>query len=196
MNWIKMAIYTVGLVLLVGCSVVNEDKSAALLARTTLLEMTRYTAQCDVVADYGQRLYEFSVLASFGEGETTLTVTAPDNISGIKLKQKGVGGDTALIWEDIILETGDLTTTKLTPLTAIPWIITTAKTGYIAGVSERILDERTVLELYCRDPEGEVGTGIETLVWLDPTDHSLLGGEIFEEGRRVLTCTFTQFVIS
>ncbi|MFI3250828.1 MAG: hypothetical protein R3Y07_07685, partial [Eubacteriales bacterium] len=164
----KSAVLLSFLILLGGCAQQTDQKSKALEVRTTLLEVDRYTAQCDMVADYGARVYQFSVLATLEGEETSIVVTQPENLSGISVTQRGIGQNTELIWEDTILETGDLTTTGITPLTAIPAIFATAKSGYIAGVNQKLVGETEILELYCRDPDGEVGEGVEYLIWLAP----------------------------
>lgn len=65
------------------------------------------TAQLELTADYGQRVYTYGIDLSWQrEGETVLTITAPENVAGITARI--LEGETALEYDGMRVETGPL----------------------------------------------------------------------------------------
>lgn len=188
--------------LITSCSGVGVESyhQEGLNARARYLSMTQATGVCELLADYGQRVYSFSMVVNVaveeGEFRSSLTLTAPEEIAGISVTQLGLGQESKLLWEDLILETGDLSGEGLSPVTAFPLFLETLCQGYLETVSEKETKNGKVLELYSRDPDKAVGTGQEVFLWLDPDTYLLLGGEVFQDGQRVLACEMTQFVMN
>ena len=61
----------------------NRAEQLALDIRGEYLEMGGCTASLELTADYGQRVYTYGIGLNYArEGETTLTITAPENIAG------------------------------------------------------------------------------------------------------------------
>lgn len=181
-----------------GCQKDPQEQyhEQALEARTQYLALQQATALCDVTADYGERVYEFSFLVSVERGEnkelkTTLSLTAPEEIAGITVTQ--VEGSSQLLWEDMILETGDLNERGLSPVSAVPELLQALCSAYIHSVNMREENSgQSLLELYCTEPE----EGQEIYLWLDRENFHLVGGEILQEGRRVILCEFRNFAMS
>lgn len=196
------ALLTVILSICITSCSTKEDSyhQQAIEARSQYLAMTQGTAQCQLNADYGQRVYDFSMVVNIAQQEgvftTELTLTAPEEIQGIQATQVGFGKDSKLLWEDMILDTGDLSQSGLSPVTAVPLLLETLCQGYIESVSIKEKSSGTVVELYCRNPEQALGQGQEIILWLDPNNYSLLGGEIFQDGVRVIACTMEQFIMN
>ena len=76
------------LLLLSACSNGEQGGSGAeelaLAIRTEYIAMTGCTAQMALTADYGQRVYEYGISVSWArEGETVLTLTAPEELAGV-----------------------------------------------------------------------------------------------------------------
>lgn len=190
--------------LLTGCgsSVENTDapeKSLALEARAQYLTLNRATALVDLTADYGQRIYDFAFVMTLEGENCTLTLTKPEELAGISVTQQGTGTTTALLWEDLMLETGPLTDGGLTPITALPALLENLKSGFVDSVTTKEiyqLSSGPVLELFCRDPQTPQGEGMEYVLWVAEEDFSFLGGEIFQDGHRVITCQVQDFVMS
>lgn len=172
----------------------------ALQVRTTYLSLTEGTGKCSVTADYGQRVYTFDMILFLKDTEdglsTTMTLTAPEEIQGITATY--VGNTSQLLWADLILETGDLNDTGLSPVNALPILLENLKKGYIhsATVKEMFTPTGTqaVLELFTRNPDLPLGEGTETVIWLESETQKLLGGEIYQDGARVITCQVSDFV--
>lgn len=193
---------------LTSCSAITETNTQqwnqqALDARNKYLNVTQGMALCEVTADYGERVYSFSLTTEFTREEdglhSTLQVTAPEEIAGIKVTQMGDSGkNTHLLWEDMMIETGDLA--GISPITALPMLLTDLQKGYIyqSKVEEMFSPQgtRNILELFIKDPDSPLGTGVESIIWLDSQSYLLLGGEIYQDGARVLTCAVTEFTYS
>lgn len=106
------------------------DFRAALLAS----ESCSYSA--DVTADFGARVYQFSLSCTYHsqENNAALTVTAPETIAGI---QAEIDGETAAVtFEDVALELGTMAGGHVAPM-QLPQIIGEAWTyGYLETLSE------------------------------------------------------------
>lgn len=180
---------------LTACSPAEKGAQAeqlALLIRGEYLSMAACDAQVEVTADYGSRVFSYSLDVAYRrEGETVLTVTAPEEIAGV----------TARLWEDSSVleydgaqvETGPVTEEGLSPMAAVPLLLEQAGEGFIAQCGLETLESGEVLRVVCRDPEGQPGVGLEYTLWFQPETHALVRGEVSQDGYTVLTCTFTGF---
>ena len=125
------------LVLLTGCSRGGQGASRsaeelALSIRAEYLAMTACTASVDITADYGQRVYEYSVNISWQKGgETVLTITAPENIAGITAHIQD--GNSYLEYDGASLETGLISDAGLSPIEVVPAALNYILSGYIAA---------------------------------------------------------------
>ena len=162
--------------------------------RRQYLEQTGCTASLDVTADYGQRVYTYTVDVSVVGEEMTLTVTAPQELAGITAYVDETGS--RLEYDGAMLETGELDGDGLTPLSAVPALLDSARSGFMDSCAIEELDEQTTLRVLCRDPERPAGQGRETTLWFDGTSGALVRGEIAVDGYRVIRCEFLQFILT
>jgi serine/threonine protein kinase len=72
-------------------------------------------------------------------------------------------------------------------------LLTAAREGFVADCS--LEGEPPLLRALCRDPEKSPGTGVEIELWFLPDTGALQRAELSENGRTVLQCTFTEFVL-
>lgn len=181
--------------MLSGCGgqATDEVDQLTLDIRGEYLALERVTAQMEVGADYGRRVYAYTMELDWQrEGDTTVTVTAPEMVAGITARISA--GETFLEYDGVSLETGPLDESGLSPVGAGIFLMKAATEGFIAESGFDILEERECLRLLCRDPEGAPGEGTECTLWFDKDTHDLLRGEISTDGQRVIECTFTSFV--
>ena len=185
------------LILLTGCSGGGQEASRsaeelALTIRAEYLAMTACTASVDITADYGQRVYEYSMDISWQKGgETRLTVTAPEKIAGITARIQD--GSSYLEYEGASLETGALSGTGLSPIEVVPATLNYILSGYIGECDFEMVEEKELLWFCCRDPECEPGVGTEAAFWFDPETHALTQAEILSDGYCVVRCVFHDF---
>ena len=183
--------------LLSACGGAGTDSSLeqrVLEIRGDYLSMTACGASAEVKADYGQRVYDFAMTFSWiRDGEMVITVTAPEEVAGITARLEE--GETALEYDGVRLETGPLDPSGLSPVDAIPALLTCAREGFIAECGTELLGEAETLRLCCRDPDGQPGSGQEIQLWLDPASGALLRGELSVDGFTVIQCTFDGFTM-
>lgn len=181
--------------LLSGCGAGSGQESAeraASRARAEYLGLSAWSAQVEVTADYGQRVYEFTMDARWErEGETVLTITAPELIAGITAR---VSGEEALLeYDGASLSTGALTGEGLTPMEGIPFLMETLLQGYVARCAFEGEGDSRRLRLECCDPDAGPGEGAGCTLWLSPDSLDLVRAEISWDGAAVLTAVFTNF---
>lgn len=198
MSKLRLLLVIFSLMMTVSCSAVEEEgyHHQALQARSAYLALQQGTAMCSLTADYGERVYDYELVLTLSQVEgvyhSTLSLTAPEELAGISVTQEGMGAESRLVWEDLILETGDFSQEGLSPMTAIPLMLETLCSGYLESVSIR---NEGVLELYSRNPDVPTGEGLELVLWLNSESYALLGGEIYQDGLRVISCEMKQFVM-
>lgn len=164
----------------------------ALAIRTEYLAMTTCSATMDIIADYGQRVYEYTISMSWKkDSETLLTVIAPETIAGIKARLKN--GTGYLEFEGASLETGVIFSDGLSPIEAAPAILNYILSGFIAECDFETVGDRQQLWFCCRDPQASPGTGTEAAFWFDAESHAVLKAEVYSEGYTVIQCNFTDF---
>lgn len=179
------------LLLLTGCGGGQENENGAealaVAVRGEYMAMTSYSLQAQVNADYGQRVYDFTLSVTWDGQETTVSIQEPEMLAGVTARITGEDG--ILEYEDLSLETGFLDDDGLSPVSALPTLMEAARSQYIDGCT--LTDG--VLEVRCADPEEKPGTGQEITLWFDAQTHALTGGEISQDGRRVIACEMTEF---
>ena len=170
---------------------VSEAEKLALEIRSQYLELTACSGHMDLTADYGRRVYDYGVDFSWErEGDTVLTLTAPENVAGVTASIRK--GETALEYDGVMVETGELDRLGMTPVAALTTLLNCAREGYLAQCALEGEAEDQLL-MVCRDPEEVPGTGMQAQLWFDPADGKLLRGELGCDGVTELFCTFTEF---
>lgn len=167
----------------------NEAEQLALAVRGEYLEMTACAATAEITADYGQRVYQYTMTVEAAEEETALTLTAPETVAGITARLKGK--DSLLEYDGMVVETGPMDGEGLTPVSAVPVLLEEAKSGYIRACS--LEEDGALLRVDCGDPEGEPGQGREITLWFETDTHALSRGEVKLDGFRAILCQFSQF---
>lgn len=186
------------LLLLSGCGGGGSGKGGspadelALRIRTEYLAMAACAATAQVTADYGQRVYEYTLSVSWQrDGETVLKVLSPESIAGLTARVRD--GSASLEYDGASLETGPLDGQGLSPMEAIPGLLEAVCSGYIAECDFETEGESALLWICCRDPNGSPGKGTETAFWFDADTHALRRTELLSDGRAVLRCEWTEF---
>ena len=173
-----------------GCFGAEGQKAldTALTIRGEYLSHPPFSAQAQLRADYGQRVYDYTLDVSVSEDEVLLTVTEPELIAGITARIKS--DESFLEFDDLCLETGSLDETGLTPVSAIPRMLAAIRQDYLTAYN---FDENGTLRVSCGDPDLPPGTGTEYTLWFHPETHDLIQGEISVDGTRRILCTFSPF---
>lgn len=162
--------------------------------RTEYLAAKSCSGTVEVTADYGLRVYEFTLDFTWKrDGESVLTVTAPEELAG--LTARIAEGEARLEFDGVSLGTGDLTGEGLTPMELLPGLMAYTDEGYMAECVFEQMGERETLRVLFRDPEAEAGTGAECVQWFDRSTHTLLRCELSWDGELVLSGDFSKFTL-
>ena len=148
-------------------------------------------ARVEILADYGERAYAYTASLSGSQAAGHLTVEAPESIAGTGTAwQDGV---TTLDYDGIQLETGALTPEGLSPAEGIASLLWTLSSGATSAWNrERWGEADACLHLTMTHPTSEQ-TRWE--VWGDPETGTLYHAELYWQDSRVLSFTFSDFVI-
>ena len=181
--------------LLCACGGENTENDLVLDLRSDFQTMDTWAGQMDVTADYGQRVYEYTVSFTGSREEgTVLTILAPEEAAGITAEAKE--GRTWLDYDGVRLETGPLDPQGLSPMDALPALLTELETGTVAEVGTETDGDLSLLRLTLRDPEVTPGTGRETVFWFDKAQKTLLRAELRNDGATVVSCVFSSFTMT
>ena len=165
-----------------GCTGEGEDNALALQLRADFMDRQGCAGTMEVKADYGQRVYEYTVTFSGTEEEgLSLVITAPEEAAGITATV--AQGQTFLTFDGVHLD-------------ALPAFLTAMESGYIAETNSELLGETETLRLCFRDPARSPGEGLETILWFDKAEKTLLQGELRSDGTTVIRCVFSDFIIT
>ncbi len=149
------------------------------------------TLTADVTADYGDRCYEYS-LSYTGDGKSgEVSVLSPEEICGISARIDD-SGKVSLQSDDVVIDTGVLYGTGVTPVESLPLIVNAIREGYVSSVySEAINGEEYITVEIDETPAGESERIIYTL-WFAAGDHSLHKAEISAGGFASVTALFKE----
>ena len=158
----------------------------ALDFRGSLLSAGGCRFSADVAADFGDRVYDFTLACAYDGTVGTLTVTAPRSIAGISATVRD--GSSRLEFDGAGLDFGPLANGVASPL-CLPWLLGSAWSGdYIAWAGkDGEYDYITWLKGY-NEQELTINTWFQKNI---PVRAEVLSG-----GQRVLTATIEDFALT
>lgn len=167
-------------VLLSGCTSELEDRCNNWLSETAARDAISFTA--DVTAEYPDGEISFTLCCSEdGAGGAEVEVLAPEIISGIKAH---IAPDSSqLIYDGVILDTGDLDGWGLTPMSAMPKLIEAVRNGALESFERD--GERITLSLASDD---HIVADITLDGMMVP-----ISAELLSDGRTVVLCKITEW---
>jgi len=155
--------------------------------RSKLLRASGSAFEVDISADYGDKLYLFSMTCEANaQGDVRFTVTQPETIAGIT--GTIANGTGALTFDDTALHFDLLTDEQLSPVSA-PWILLkTLRSGYLTssgmdGDGVRL----TIDDSYEED-------ALQLDIWLNEEDIPQRA-EVLYDGRNILSLAVKNFQI-
>lgn len=175
--------------LLTGCTgggSSTKDKLEA--AQSVYRTMSGCTAQAEITADYGQRVYGYTVDLTVKGGSGVMTVKEPENLAGTVLTWSD--GETKLAFDGAELDTGALSDSGLSPADAMPTILTACQGGEIVDCC---MEEQAGAQVLhgTLDLDGDQGGQIQC--WFQPDSYGLLRAELSQDGVTVVTMQFSDF---
>lgn len=170
---------------LFGCASSDGGVSNALHLREQMSKGCGYTFAAAVTADYGDRLYSFTMdCTAKPDGTVEFVIAEPESISGIKGSVSQSGGK--LWFEDTVLLFESLTSNQITPAIGPYLMVKAIQGGYIRSsfdkenLSEIKIDDSFRSEAY------------QVILTLDDNSLPTLC-EIFSDNRRILMISVKNF---
>ena len=185
MPWKKLLCCVIICLILSGCQHQVSPTQDALDFRTALLEAGGCQFQAVIGADYGDRVYSFTVTCMYNtDGTASITVLQPEEIAGITAKVSENG--TKIEFENMALDFGVMANGTVSPMMACQVLGRCWSSSYIScGGSDGDLQRITYLDGY-EEEELTVDT------WLDGTGLPVYA-EMMYDGTRCLTLQLTDF---
>ena len=183
----KKACLVLLILLLTGCSGESEQLDRGMQLRSRLLKAPECRFDVCITADYGDKLYSFSMCCQGNaQGDVSFTVAEPETIAGITGRISDTGGQ--LTFDDAALQFDPMADGQITPVMA-PWIfLKTLRGGYRTSAGQ----EGELLRLSIDDSYADDALHLD--IWLNQEDVPVQG-QILYDGRRILSLTVTNWVI-
>ena len=175
------------LVLLTGCAGKNQLLEQAMDLRAELLGCQECSFQAVITADYGDELYSFTLSCkSDNRGSTTFQVQAPESIAGITGKIDAQGGK--LTFDDQAVQFPLMAEGQISPISG-PWVLMkTLLGGYLTSCGkDGDLTLVSIDDSYQED-------ALHLDIWLNESRRPVRG-EIFFDGRRIVTMELSDFEV-
>ena len=178
------------MLLLTACGGGEEkDPAAELQAQYAAVESA--VMEADITCHYEDEVRTYTLLCDYTPAKSTVTVLSPTNLAGISATV--ADGTLSLSYEDISLDAGGYSAAAISPVAALPKLMTAAASGYVTERSEETLGERPCLRLACDLPDDE-GTLYTT--WYDQQTLLPLRSEISSDGTMVFEIAWTRFELT
>lgn len=181
---IRLMIVLLLIAILPGCGTKEPGVDRAMDLRQRMTAGS-FSFQCEVTADYGDRIYVFSMdCVADATGNIQFKLLQPDTVSGISGSISQHGGK--LTFDDQVLLFEPLTQGELTPSIA-PWIMVKAiQGGYVRSVENQNSHFEIVIDDY------HSGESFKALLTVDQTLYPEMC-EIIWNNRRVLSIRINGF---
>ena len=179
--------------LLCSCKAAGGEtpEEAALAVRDAYLDGAGWNADADITASVGDKVFDFTLAVQWRrEGETVLTVTAPELLHGITARI--AKGETLLEYDGAGVSLGLLDGDGLTAVSAVTGVMEQIDRGYMAQCTWTGEGDQ-LLQITCRDPEREPNTGTEYVLTFERDSWALRSAEVSVDGVTVLTANFSNF---
>ena len=188
MRQAKLLALMIILTLLTACSpsITNIDKMAEI--RTDFIAAERLELTASLTADYGDRVYDFRVKYTGDSQKGKIEILAPESIAGITA-EVDISGVT-LVYDDARMETGRFINDGLSPVEAIPMLISGWQKGIIKLLSEERLDSYDTLSMTT-----DITEPAQAKTWFDKNTLIPIRSEISENGKMVIQCKFENVIV-
>lgn len=179
------------LLLLAGCAGGGREPTGedlALVIQKEFSRMTGCSCHLDLSADYGDKVFDCALDVTYDTAAgAELKLVEPEIARGVTARI--ARGEASLSYGTFSLDIGPLTGEGLSPLEAVPALWSQIARGYIDAAE---LEEGTLAVTYRRgdDPPG---VGLESQVTFDAQSHVPLTGELYSDGKRVVTVAVSDF---
>jgi hypothetical protein len=174
------------LLLLPGCGEREETMQDSFDAFREAVTLAQHiSTQAALTADYGDTVQSYTLAVDYDGQETVMEVIEPALLAGVKARAQW--GQSSIEYDNVLLAAGELDEEGLTPVSAVPAMLQAMASGYVELLWWE--EPYIAVRLY-------VGEASACTLWLEPETLTPVHGEIVADGRRVLSCEFTDWEIS
>ena len=149
------------------------------------------TMEAEIICHYDDEVRTYTLLCAYSPEKSTVTVLSPKNLAGITAQVEN--GTLTLSYDDMSLDAGTYSAAAVSPVVALPKLMTAAGWGYPVEQSEETIDERLCVRLGC-DLSNEPGTVYTT--WFDQETLLPLRSEIVVDGTLVFEIAWSRFEVT
>lgn len=189
MKRILLAVLPALLLLLTGCvSGGGGDREKLLKIRDKYVEAAEFDATVRMVADYGDRVYNYKLMYAGDGAKGEMSVLEPENIKGLRALIDG--SDVILKYDGAMLETGVFSKNGISPVEAFPLMINAWENGFItAGYREKLGERDCLVAEIDMTRAGETDALLQK-VWFASDTGLPVKAEITVNGFAVIRCDF------
>jgi len=156
--------------------------------REDLTAASRLIITAEVTADYGDRVYTFGIRYTGNIESGEILITSPELIAGVVAEISG--GCAALVFDGARLETGALSGSGLTPIEALPLLMSEWQGGRIGFTGFEKFGDHDAVTM-----ESLVDESVTKKTWFDRTTLLPLRAELSYNGTMIIAAEFSGFVI-
>lgn len=173
------------LLALSGCG--KAERSHTVQENYAAVKTAELTAEITCHLPAESRVFQVSC-AYGGDGDSEITVTAPEELSGLQAKVHG--NDLSLSYDDLVLPAG--TPSAVSAANCLPWLMRAAAEGYVLEESRETLGQTPCLRI-AFDTTGKDGAKVLCTIWFDQDTLAPVYGEFSVEDQLRLTVRIIQF---
>ena len=187
----KALLFAPMLMLLLTACGGGEEKDPVAVLQQQYAAVAEATMEADVTCHYEGEERTYTLLCAYTPEKSTITVLAPDNLAGISATLEGE--ELTLSYDDISLDAGSYSAAAISPVAALPKLMTAASAGYLTEQSEETVGERPCLRLAFDLSEEE---GALYTTWFDQETLLPLQSEISVDGAVVFEVAWSRFEVT
>lgn len=179
------------MLLLTACGGGGEKVDPAADLQAQYAALSAAVMEADVTCHYTDEVRTYTLLCAYTPAESTVTVLAPANLSGISATV--ANGKLHLSYEDISLDAGGYSAAAISPVAVLPRLMAAAGSGYLTEQSEETVNERTCLRLCCDLPDDD---STRYTTWFDQETLLPLRSEVTVDGELVFEIAWNRFEVT
>ena len=180
------ALMTASLLLLSAC---GDSGDITGEIQKTYSEAPDVTINTRLRADYGENVYDFALSCDFSDEGGTVTITEPEEISGVTARVEADG--VTLSYEGAEVFTGTLLPDGMSPVESVGVMLRAWREGYVTeSASESYGD------VPCQALTFRISDTSELRTWFDRETLLPLHAEIYSNGFAVILCDFENVIVS
>ena len=173
---------------LCACSSGENDRKKFDSFRQELLLAQRISCRAVITANFGSSVSEFEVEMEHSGNESRITVLSPESIAGISAR---ISQDSArLEFDGLVLDMGELTEDGLTPVEALPQMVTALTDGFVEYIWREAEDEKEYITV-----EITINDTADMQIWMDAGTMYPVYAQLRSDGNTIINCEFSQWTV-